>query len=108
MLERIAKLAGRQPQRIGLSATIGNPEEILTWMTRKLSTDSRVLSPTAAVSVAADIQLDYVGSIENAAHVVAQLQADRRNPAKRTGTRKQRNEHAGRKRGPTRQDRSTR
>src|ERR1019366_2262608 len=35
VLERIAKLAGRQPQRIGLSATIGNPTEILAWMTRQ-------------------------------------------------------------------------
>ena len=45
VVERIAKLAGCQPQRIGLSATVGNPEEILAWMTRGASTDSRVLSP---------------------------------------------------------------
>jgi ATP-dependent helicase Lhr and Lhr-like helicase len=72
-LERIAKLARRQSQRIGLSATIGNPDEILTWMTRGVSTDSRVISPAGGASVEADVQLDYVGSIENAAHVVAQL-----------------------------------
>ena len=73
VLERIAKLAGRQPQRIGLSATIGNPEDILEWMTRGASAGSRVLSPLKGASVEADIQLDYVGNIENAAHVVAQL-----------------------------------
>jgi ATP-dependent Lhr-like helicase len=73
VLERIAKLARRQPQRIGLSATVGNPEEILSWMTRGDSTDSRVLSPVGSSSLEADVQLDYVGSIENAAHVVSQL-----------------------------------
>jgi ATP-dependent helicase Lhr and Lhr-like helicase len=73
VLERIAKLAGCQPQRIGLSATVGNPEEILEWMTRGASTGSRVLSPLNGASFEADIQIDYVGNIENAAHVVAQL-----------------------------------
>jgi ATP-dependent helicase Lhr and Lhr-like helicase len=73
VLERIAKLAGRQPQRIGLSATVGNPEEILSWMTRGPSVSSRVLAPSGNASVEADVRLDYVGSIENAAHVVAQL-----------------------------------
>lgn len=73
VLERIAKLAGRQPQRIGLSATIGNPDEVLAWLTRGASADARVISPAVCTSVEADVQLDYVGSIENAAHVVAQL-----------------------------------
>ena len=35
--------------------------------------DSRVISPAGGVSVEADVQLDYVGSIDNAARVVAQL-----------------------------------
>jgi len=73
VLERVEKLAGRHPQRIGLSATVGNPEDILSWMTREASAGSRVLSPLSDSSAEADIQLDYVGNIENAAHVVAQL-----------------------------------
>jgi ATP-dependent Lhr-like helicase len=73
VLERIARLAGREPQRVGLSATLGNPEEILSWMTRGTAAGSRVLSPGGNISVEADVQLDYVGSIENAASVVAQL-----------------------------------
>jgi ATP-dependent Lhr-like helicase len=73
VLERIAKLANRQPQRIGLSATIGNPDEVLAWMTREASMDSRVISPAGGAPGEADVQLDYVGSIENASHVVAQL-----------------------------------
>jgi ATP-dependent Lhr-like helicase len=32
LLDRIDRLAGRKIQRIGLSATVGNPEEILSWL----------------------------------------------------------------------------
>jgi ATP-dependent Lhr-like helicase len=42
-------------------------------MTRQASRDSRVISPAGSTPAEADVQLDYVGSIENAAHVVAQL-----------------------------------
>jgi len=72
VLERIALLAGRPPQRIGLSTTIGNPEAILAWMTRG-DKPSRIVSPSSAGVVDADVTLDYVGSIENAALVVSQL-----------------------------------
>jgi ATP-dependent Lhr-like helicase len=72
VLERIALLAGAQPQRIGLSATVGNPEEILSWMTRA-SGRSRVVSPPSNGVAEADVTLDYVGGIENAALVVSKL-----------------------------------
>ena len=68
VLERIARLAGREVQRVGLSATLGNPEEILAWMTRGTPKSSRVLSPRQHL-LEAEVQLDYVGSIENAARV---------------------------------------
>ena len=32
LLDRLDRVSGRKLQRIGLSATIGNPEEILTWL----------------------------------------------------------------------------
>lgn len=72
VLERIADFAGNQPQRIGLSATVGNPDEILAWMTRE-APSSRVISPGAAAALETDVQLDYVGSVENAASVISQL-----------------------------------
>ncbi len=32
VLERLTRIAGRPPQRIGLSATVGNPAKLLTWL----------------------------------------------------------------------------
>ena len=32
VLERVRRLAGREIQRLGLSATIGNPEALLEWL----------------------------------------------------------------------------
>ena len=32
VLERLSRIAGRPLQRIGLSATVGNPAELLTWL----------------------------------------------------------------------------
>ncbi len=72
VLERIAELAGAPPQRIGLSATIGNPDEILSWMTRGAKR-AKVVSPSSDKVSKADVTLDYVGSIDNAALVISKL-----------------------------------
>ena len=87
VLERISRLAGRPVQRIGLSATIGNPGELLSWLqgsgrgTRPADVVAPGGEPVAAWSgglaaggpPAGDVELDYVGSVSNAARVIATL-----------------------------------
>lgn len=80
VLSRLERLAGRPIQRIGLSATIGNPLETGRWLQggeaqgdvgeRKL----RLISEEAAATAPEpEVLLDYVGSVSNAAKVVASL-----------------------------------
>jgi len=80
VLERLSRIAGRPLQRIGLSATVGNPAELLTWLQGSGAGQrpGAVVAPPAAAGVAlpaadTDIQLDYVGSLANAAKVIAAL-----------------------------------
>lgn len=83
VLERLQRVVGRPLQRIGLSATVGNPEELLTWLQGPGSgrRPGRVVAPhldaTDAVSPIlvppGEVQLDYVGSLSNAATVISAL-----------------------------------
>lgn len=45
VLERISAMAGGDMQRIGLSATVGNPEEILAWLAGASHRPGRVVDP---------------------------------------------------------------
>jgi ATP-dependent helicase Lhr and Lhr-like helicase len=92
VLERLTRIAGRPIQRIGLSATVGNPGQLLHWLQGSaaqtqpgvvvapgtgnrdggvagLRSEHKIVAP----SLDADVQLDYVGSAENAAKVIAAL-----------------------------------
>ncbi|MFI1163082.1 DEAD/DEAH box helicase [Streptomyces sp. NPDC020801] len=80
VLERLERVAGRPVQRVGLSATVGNPEELLTWLqgAKAGRRTAQVVAPHLKEKVRklpppGDVQLDYVGSLANAATVIAAL-----------------------------------
>lgn len=72
VLERLTRFCGNDIQRIGLSATVGNPEVILEWMAGSSERAGAVIDPPKA-HVDPALAVDYVGSLENAARVIAQL-----------------------------------
>lgn len=72
VVERIERLAGRAFQRIGLSATVGNPEVLIDWLAGHCDGMRHVVSVEAA-SIEADVCVDYVGNLENAAFMISQL-----------------------------------
>ncbi len=72
LLERLVNFCGRDIQRIGLSATVGNPDEILRWLKGSSTREGMVVNPGGAKKLP-DIKLDYVGSPENAALVIKAL-----------------------------------
>ncbi|MFE5215120.1 MULTISPECIES: DEAD/DEAH box helicase [unclassified Streptomyces] len=91
VLERLQRVTGRPIQRIGLSATVGNPRQLLTWLQgsgagrrpgRVVAPDLTAFSRTGSAGVPAsdktgpppgEVELDYVGSLSNAAKVIAAL-----------------------------------
>lgn len=76
VLERLTKIAGRPLQRIGLSATVGNADDLLEWLqgsNGEAGRGSAVVSPLADGVVIPQLQLDYVGSLDNAATVINAL-----------------------------------
>ncbi|MCH5676187.1 DEAD/DEAH box helicase [Streptomyces gilvus] len=94
VLERLERVTGRPIQRIGLSATVGNPAQLLHWL-QGAGADSRagqVVAPGVQLPPASDgaghpdkaatarlprpageVELDYVGSLDNAAKLIAAL-----------------------------------
>ncbi|MEU8004190.1 DEAD/DEAH box helicase [Catellatospora sp. NPDC049111] len=77
VLERLTRLAGRPIQRVGLSATVGNPEQLINWLQGSAAgwRPAAVVAPevTTATPVDAEVGLDYVGNVQNAAAVIAAL-----------------------------------
>lgn len=87
VLERLTRVTGRPVQRIGLSATVGNPAELLEWLqgSSRGRRPGVVVAPhlsgdtassgrsTVAPTDGVDVELDHVGSVSNAATVIAAL-----------------------------------
>ena len=80
LLERLGRIAGRELQRLGLSATVGNPVALCDWLAGGCERPRSVLDPAAQVAAgsaqgaaALDAELDWVGSLENAALVISRL-----------------------------------
>ena len=70
VMHRLERYVPHPVQRIGLSATVSNPDELLHWFAPY---GQRVVVGTAEVSTDADVTVDYVGSLENAATVIDRL-----------------------------------
>ncbi|MBK9578950.1 MAG: DEAD/DEAH box helicase [Fibrobacteres bacterium] len=73
ILSRLERLSQAPIQRIGLSATVGNPEQIGKWLDGR-GRDVPVLR-TAGAPVVPEVLLDFVGSLDNAAIVIHKLHA---------------------------------
>jgi ATP-dependent Lhr-like helicase len=83
VLERLARVAGRPLQRIGLSATVGNPERLLDWLQgsgvgrpaevvrAEVPLTAEQIVGGSSVTPPGEITLDHVGSLDGAATVIA-------------------------------------
>ena len=73
ILDRINMLSGSDAQRIGLSATVGEPAALLHWFCGRSERPAQVISPSASGPIDAEVLIDYVGNVPNAAHVISRL-----------------------------------
>ncbi len=72
LLERIVQLVGRDIQRIGLSATVGNPHVIGQWMQGSSERPFRLVDPPRGPA-ARDLVVDACADLDEAARGIAQL-----------------------------------
>lgn len=70
VLQRLEQYLAHPLQRIGLSATVSNPQELLEWLA---PVGARQVVGNASVSIEADVTIDHVGNLENAATVISRL-----------------------------------
>lgn len=72
LLERIVQMVGRDIQRVGLSATVGNPRVIGQWMQGSSRRPFRLVDPPRS-SPDRDVTIDAFEDVEDAAKAVALL-----------------------------------
>lgn len=73
LLERLSVIVGRPLQRIGLSATVGNPEQLLEWLAGSAPGARTIVVPESGKGAEVELTIDAVGSLQNAAHVISRL-----------------------------------
>jgi ATP-dependent Lhr-like helicase len=73
VLSRIEALTKAPIQRIGLSATVGNPQELLAWLSPAGRRGVVIAPPAASAHAATEVIIDFVGKLDNAADVIAAL-----------------------------------
>ena len=71
VLARLENVLGRSLQRVGMSATVGNPLELLAWLQGGHQQAGQVIAPPAAAPSAPEVIVDSVGSVDNAATIIA-------------------------------------
>jgi ATP-dependent Lhr-like helicase len=78
LLERLTKITGREIQRLGLSATVGNPKQLLNWLSGHCKGESQLFIEQLDEKQQIDVKLDYVGNLENAAIVLSRLHKEKK------------------------------
>jgi len=73
ILARLDAFAGREIQRVGLTATVGNPDWLLDWLVCGGSAEREVVLVDADGGAELDLTADWVASDANAARVIASL-----------------------------------
>jgi ATP-dependent Lhr-like helicase len=73
VLSRIEALTKAPIQRIGLSATVGNPQELLAWISPAGRPGQVIAPPAESAHAGTEVTIDFVGNLDNAAEVIASL-----------------------------------
>lgn len=74
VLQRLLEFSKHQSiQRIGLSATVGNPEYLMDWLQTGNERPSRIYTPEESSQDDAEVIVDYVSSLENAAVIISRM-----------------------------------
>jgi len=74
VLQRLLEFSRHQSvQKLGLSATVGNPEYLMDWLQTGNERPSRIYTPDESSHDDAEITVDYVSSLENAAVIISRM-----------------------------------